>query len=85
MAVVVVFLRWPRRYRPRLTTGCPHFLRPVVVGGGRVVGGGGGGARGARSRRCVAAQRSCAGSGSLPRAGAQLPVDCVFIRKKHVK
>jgi hypothetical protein len=37
-----------------LTTGCPHFLRPVVVGGGRVVwgcgGGAGGGGGGARAR-----------------------------------
>jgi hypothetical protein len=66
-----------------LTTGCPHFLRPVVVGGGRVVrgcgGGGGGGGGGARSRPCGAAQRSCAGSGPLPRAGTQLPVDCALL------
>jgi len=58
-----------------LTTGCPHFLRPVVVGGGRVVwgcvGGAGGGGGWARSRPCGAAQRSCAGAGPLPRAGAQ--------------
>jgi hypothetical protein len=37
-----------------LTTGCPHFLRPVIVGGGRVVwgcgGGAGGGGGGARAR-----------------------------------
>ena len=37
-----------------LTTGCPHFLRPVVVGGGRVVwgcgGGAGGGGGGAQAR-----------------------------------
>jgi hypothetical protein len=34
---------------------------------------------GARSRPCGAAQRSCAGSGPLPRAGAQLPVDFVLL------
>jgi hypothetical protein len=34
---------------------------------------------GARSRPCGAAQRSCAGSGPLPRAGSQLPVDCVLL------
>jgi hypothetical protein len=34
---------------------------------------------GARSRPCGAAQRSCAGSGPLPSAGAQLPVDCVLL------
>ena len=33
---------------------------------------------GACSRPCGAAQRSCAGSGPLPRAGTQLPVDCVL-------
>jgi len=32
----------------------------------------------ARSRPCGAAQRSCAGAGPLPLAGAQLPVDCVL-------
>ncbi len=41
-----------------LTTGCPHFLRPVVVDGGRVVwgcgGGAGGGGGGARSWPCGA-------------------------------
>ena len=34
---------------------------------------------GARSWPCGAAQRSCAGSGPLPRAGAQLPVDGVLL------
>ncbi len=34
---------------------------------------------GAHSRPCVAAHRSCAGSGPLPRAGAQLPVVCVLL------
>ncbi len=34
---------------------------------------------GARSRPCGAAQRSCAGSGPLPRAGAQLPVHYVLL------
>ncbi len=66
-----------------LTTGCPHFLRPVVVGRERVVWGCGGGAGSgggrARSRPCGAAQRSCAGSGPLPRAKTQLPVDCVLL------
>ncbi len=44
-----------------LTTGCPHFLRPVVVGGERVVwgcdggaGGGGGGARAGSAAGSVA-------------------------------
>jgi hypothetical protein len=37
-----------------------------------------GGAREAR-RPCGAAQRSCAGAGPLPLAGAQLPVDCVLL------
>ena len=72
------------RWRGRLlTTGYPPCFRPVVVGGpGRVVWGCGGGAGGgggpgaARSRPCGAAQRSCAGAGPLPRAWAQLPVDC---------
>ena len=53
------------------------------VGRERVVrgcgGGAGGGGGGARSRPCVAAQRSCAVSGPLPRAGEQLPVDCVLL------
>ena len=40
---------------------------------------GGRGQVGARSRPCGAAQQSCAGSGPLPRAGAQLPVDCVLL------
>ncbi len=34
---------------------------------------------GARSRPCGAAKWSCAGSGPLPRAWAQLPVDCVLL------
>ena len=34
---------------------------------------------GASSRPWGAAQRSCAGSGPLPRAGAHLPVDCVLL------
>ncbi len=38
----------------------------------------GGGPGAARSRPCGAAKRSCAGAGPLPRAGAQLPVDCVL-------
>ncbi len=37
------------------------------------------GVGGARSRPWGAAQRSCAGSGPLPRAGVQLPVDCVLL------
>jgi hypothetical protein len=34
---------------------------------------------GARSWPCGDAQQSCTGSGPLPRAGAQLPVDCVLL------
>jgi hypothetical protein len=64
-------------------TGHPPFLRPVVVGWGawRVgLGRQGGRQRGrapgaARRRPRGAAGRSCAGSGPLPRAGAQLVVD----------
>ena len=33
----------------------------------------------ARIRPCVAAQRSCAGDGHLPRAGAQIPLDYVLL------
>jgi hypothetical protein len=40
---------------------------------------------GARSRSCGAAQRSCAGSGPLPRAGAQLPVDCVLLLARAIQ
>ena len=40
---------------------------------------GGRGPVGARSRPCGAAQQSCACSGPLPRAGAQLPVDCFLL------
>ena len=32
----------------------------------------------ARSRPCGAAQRSCAGSGPLPRVGVQLPASCCW-------
>ena len=54
-----------------LTTGCPHFLRPVVVGRERVVRGCGGGAGcgggGARAGPAAgAAQRSCPGSDPFP-------------------
>jgi hypothetical protein len=31
------------------------------------------------SRPCGVAQRSCAGAGPIPRAGTQLPVDCVLL------
>jgi hypothetical protein len=34
---------------------------------------------GARSMPCGVAKRSCSGSGPLPRAWAQLPVDCVLL------
>ena len=44
-----------------LTTGCPHFLRPVFVDGGRVVWGCGCGAGGARAgpAACRVSWRSC--------------------------
>jgi hypothetical protein len=63
-----------------LTTGCPPFLRSCCCWRGTCRVGlrwRGGGRRGrstgvARNRPCGAAQRSCAGAGHLPRAGAQL-------------
>jgi hypothetical protein len=63
-----------------LTTGCPPFLRPCCCWRGTCRVGlrwrGGGRRRRitgvARIRPCGAAQRSCAGAGHLPRAGAQL-------------
>ena len=51
-----------------LTTGCPHFLRPVVVVGGRVVWGCGGGAGGGGggARAWPAAGRVARRSGPAP-------------------
>ena len=53
---------------PVVTTGCPHFLRPVVVGGGRVVWGCGGGAGVGRgeARARPAAGRVARRSGPAP-------------------
>jgi hypothetical protein len=58
-----------------LTTGCPRFLRPVVVGGGRVVWGCGGGAGGGGggARAWPAAGRVARRSGPAP-ALAPFPV-----------
>jgi hypothetical protein len=77
---------------PVADTGHPPFLSPVVVGWGRVVtcgataaGREGAGARpgrgpgAARRQPCGAALWSCVCTGLLPRAGAQLPVDCVSL------
>jgi hypothetical protein len=68
-------------------TGHPPFLHPVVDVGGvfRVeLGWRGGRWRGrapgeARCRPCGVATRSCDCVGPLPRAGAQLAVDCVLL------
>jgi hypothetical protein len=64
----------------KVTTGCPPFLRTCCCCRGTCRVGmrwRGGGRRGritgvARIRPCGAAQRSCAGAGHLPRAGAHL-------------
>ena len=63
-----------------ITTGYSPFLRPVRVGL-RLRGGHrrGRGPVAACSRQCGSAWRSCDGAGPLPRAGAQLPVDCVLL------